>query len=72
MPDISIKDEHMWRLANMLAHSGAYDGWLEIDHELNARGFPRARQLLAEESVRERLNRECTEARAKHPNAKSS
>ncbi len=57
------RDEHMWALAYNLAQSGEYTGWPGIEIELRAQGFARARQLLDDEQVRERLDRMCAKAR---------
>ncbi len=56
------KEERMWRLADQMARSGRYSGWWEIEVELRTLGFPRARQLLDNEQVRERLDRMCAKA----------
>lgn len=53
----------MWQLANELARSGDYSGWLDIEWELRSRGYGRARQLLDNESTRDRLDKMCAEAR---------
>lgn len=57
------KEERMWETAYRLASSGEYAGWLEIEWELRAQGYARARQLLDDESIRERLDRMCDDAR---------
>ena len=54
----------MWELASELARSGQHSGWLSIEQELRMLGYSRARQLLDDENVRHRLDRECAEARA--------
>ena len=46
-----------------LAQSGEYTGWWDVEVELKSRGFPRARQLLDDEQIRERLDGMCADAR---------
>ncbi len=69
MPRSREKEERMWRLAHQMAESGRYSGWLQIEWELRERGFQRARQLLDDEGIRERLNQACTAAKARLTNA---
>ncbi len=57
------RDERMWALAYNLAQSGEYTGWWDIEVELKSQGFSRARQLLDDEQIRERLDGMCAEAR---------
>ncbi len=57
------RDERMWVLAYKLAKSGEYTGWWDIEVELWTQGFSRARQLLDDEQIRERLDTMCAEAR---------
>lgn len=57
------RDERMWNLANRLAHSGEHRNYQSIEWELQAFGYPRARQLLYHERVREKLDIMCAEAR---------
>ena len=57
------RDEYTWILAHKLARSGEYSGWWAIELELKVQGFLRARQLLDDKQVRERLDRMCAEAR---------
>ena len=57
------RDERMWALAYNLAQSGEHTGWWAIEVELRVQGFSRARQLLDDEQVRERLDRMCAKAR---------
>ena len=45
-------DERMWNLAYRLAHSGEHRNYQAIEWELQAFGFPQARQLLDHERVR--------------------
>ena len=54
----------MWELARELANSGEYSDWYAIQMELRDRGYPRARQLLDNERVRERLDQACANARS--------
>ncbi len=58
-----VRDDVMWALAYNLAHSGEYTGWWDIEVELETQGFSRARQLLDDEQIRERLDGMCVEAR---------
>ena len=63
------KEERMWTLAYEMARSGDYGRWWDIEVELRSLGYPRARQLLDTEQMRERLNRMCTEAQKGHADA---
>jgi hypothetical protein len=56
-------DERMWNLAYRLARSGEHRNHQAIEWELRAFGYPRARQLLDRDRVRERLDGMCAEAR---------
>ena len=58
-----VRDDIMWALAYNLAQSGEYAGWRVIEAELEGQEFSRARQLLDDKQVRERLDRMCAEAR---------
>ncbi len=58
-----VRDDVMWALAYNLAQSGEYSGWWAIEVELRARGFSRARQLLDDEQIRDRLDGMCAQAR---------
>ena len=58
-----VRDEVMWALAYNLAHSGEYTGWSDIEVELINQEFSRARQLLDDEQVQERLDGMCVKAR---------
>ncbi len=62
MPLGRRKEERMLTLAYEKARSGHYGGWRNIEVELRYLGYPRARQLLDNEQMRERLDRMCTEA----------
>ena len=62
MPLGRRKEERMWTLAYEMARSGEYQGYQAIEWELRSLGYPRARQLLDNEQMRERLDRMCTEA----------
>ncbi len=53
----------MWKLAYEMAKSGEHRSYQTIEWELRGLGFSRARSLLDTESVREKLNRMCDEAR---------
>ena len=57
------RDERMWRLAYRLARSGEHRNYQSIEWELQALGYPRARQLLYAEGARERVDGICAEAR---------
>jgi hypothetical protein len=57
------RDERMWNLAYRLAQSGEHRNYRAIEWELQAFGYPRARQLLDHERVREKLDGMCVEAR---------
>ena len=57
------RDERMWNLAYRLAMSGEHRNYQAIEWELQASGYPRARQLLYHERVREKLDGMCAEAR---------
>ena len=56
------RDERMWNLAYSLAKSGEHRNYQAIEWELRAFGYPRARQLLDQERVRETLDGICAEA----------
>ena len=56
-------DERMWNLAYRLAQSGDHRNYRAIEWELQAFGYPRVRQLLDHERVREKLDGMCVEAR---------
>jgi hypothetical protein len=53
--------ERMWNLAYRLAQSGEHRNYQAIEWELQAFGYPHARQLLYPERVRERLDGICAE-----------
>jgi hypothetical protein len=55
--------DRMWQLAYELARSGEYRSAQEIAAALQSRGYPQAPQVLDNKSVREELDRLCTEAR---------
>jgi hypothetical protein len=55
-------DERMWNLAYRLAQSGDHRNYRAIEWELQAFGYPQARQLLCHARVRERLDAICAEA----------
>ena len=55
-------DERMWNLAYRLAQSGDHRNYLAIEWELQAFGYPQARQLLYHTRGRERLDVICAEA----------
>jgi len=55
------RDERMWNLAYRLAQSGEHRNCQAIEWELRAFRYPRARQLLYHERVREKLDGICAE-----------
>ena len=55
-------NERMWNLAYRLAHCGEHRNYQAIEWELQAYGYPQARQLLYHARVRERLDAICAEA----------
>ena len=63
MPASRAKEERMWKLAHEMAQSGEFSSWHIIEALLRAGGYPRARYLLDNERVRERLDRMCAQAR---------
>ncbi len=58
-----VRDEIMWALASNLPQSGEYAGWWDIEAELKNQEFSRARQLLDDKQIRQRLDTMCSEAR---------
>ncbi len=64
-----VRDDVMWALAYNLAQSGEYAGWRDIEAELESQEFSRARQLLNDKQIRERLDTMCAEARKDKPDA---
>ncbi|MEE9589762.1 MAG: hypothetical protein V3V97_17275 [Hyphomicrobiaceae bacterium] len=64
-----VRNDVMWALAYNLAQSGEYAGWWDIEVELEGQEFSRARQLLNDKQIRERLNILCAEARKDKPDA---
>ncbi len=58
-----VRDDVMWALAYNLAQSGEYAGWRDIEVELEGQEFSRARQLLDNQQIRQRLDTMCSEAR---------
>jgi len=55
-------NERMWNLAHRLARCGDQRNYQAIEWELEAHGYPQARQLLSQERVRERLDAICAES----------
>jgi hypothetical protein len=55
-------NERMWNLAYRLAHCGEHRNYQAIEWQLQACGYPQARQLLYHARVRERLDAICAEA----------
>ena len=64
-----VRDDVMWALAYNLAQSGEYAGWWDIEAELKIQEFSRARQLLDNKQIRQRLDTMCSEARKDSPDA---
>jgi hypothetical protein len=64
-----VRDDVMWALAYNLAQSGEYAGWWDIEAELEGQEFSRARQLLNDKQIRERLDTMCSKARKDKPDA---
>ena len=64
-----VRDDVMWALAYNLAQSGEYPGWCDIEVELVGQEFSRARQLLNDKQIRERLDTMCAEALKDKPDA---
>ncbi len=64
-----VRDDVMWALAYNLAQSGEYAGWRDIEVELKNQEFSRARQLLDNKEIRQRLDTMCSEARKDRPDA---
>ncbi len=64
-----VRDDVMWALAYNLAQSGEYAGWWDIEAELEDQEFSRARQLLNDKQIRERLVTMCSKARKDKPDA---
>ncbi len=62
MPPSRQKEERMWKLTDEMARSGDYGGWWDIEVELRSLGYFRARQLLDNERIREKLDRLCAKA----------
>jgi hypothetical protein len=56
------RNERMWNLAYRLARCGEHQNYQAIEWELQAYGYPQARQLLYHARVRERLDAICAEA----------
>ena len=56
------RDDHIMSQAFKLAESGEYNGWWEIEVELRGQGFSRARYLLDDSRIRERLDQMCVSA----------
>lgn len=46
-------------LAREMAMTGQYRGWRAIETRLRADGLPRVREALADEGLREELDRQC-------------
>ena len=59
------RDVRMLREAGKLATSCDYEGWQAIESELRSRGFGRAKLLLDNDRVRDKLDELCKSAREK-------
>ncbi len=53
----------MWELAYQMARSGEHSGYQSIEWALRDKGFSRARMLLDDAAVREKLNCMCAESK---------
>ncbi|WP_141245171.1 hypothetical protein [Mesorhizobium sp. WSM3860] len=62
-------DMRMWREAGKLAASGDCEGWQAIERELLSKGFPRAKLLLDNDRVRDKLDHLCKSAQEKRADA---
>ncbi|WP_143749104.1 hypothetical protein [Mesorhizobium sp. WSM3868] len=62
-------DVRMWREAGKLAASGDFEGWQAIERELRSKGFPRAKLLLDNDRVRDKLDELCKGAQKKRADA---
>ena len=57
--------EYIGPRARVLAQSGNFSGWHEVErHLIHEELCPEARQLLDDPSIRDELDRLCTEAKA--------
>ena len=57
----------MWNLAYRSAHCGEHRNYQAIEWQLQAYGYPQARQLLYHARVREKLDAICAEAQRSRP-----
>ncbi|RUU11581.1 hypothetical protein EOD23_10000 [Mesorhizobium sp. USDA-HM6] len=62
-------DVRMWREAGKLAASGDCEGWQAIERKLRSKGFPRAKLLLDNDRVRDKLNDLCKSAQEQRADA---
>ncbi|WP_141247056.1 hypothetical protein [Mesorhizobium sp. WSM3866] len=62
-------DVRMWREAGKLAASGDFEGWQAIERELRSKGFLRAKLLLDNDRVRDKLDDLCKSAQEKRADA---
>ena len=60
----------MWNLAYRLAHCGEHQNYQAIEWELQAYGYPQARQLLYDARVRARLDAICADAFSRAPSSR--
>lgn len=56
------RHEEILRKAEQYARSGEFSGWWAIELQLRAEGWKEARQVLDDETLRERLDALCAEA----------
>lgn len=59
----SKSDVNMWRVAGKLALSGDHEGWQAIERQLRSKGFTRAKLLLDNDRIRDKLDDLCKSAR---------
>lgn len=62
-------DVRMWRQAGKLAASGDCEGWQAIEQELRSKDFPRAKLLLDNDRIRDKLDELCKSAQEKRADA---
>ncbi|TIT95911.1 MAG: hypothetical protein E5W55_12135 [Mesorhizobium sp.] len=62
-------DVRMWREAGKLAASGDFEGWQAIERELRSKGFPRAKLLLDNDRIRNKIDNLCRSAQEKRADA---
>lgn len=65
MPRRKYTAAEIREMADKLADTGDYSDWWAIEAQLRADGLAKARQVLDNEDVRERLNQRCKAAKFK-------